>query len=105
MMRSDENEPDQPGLWDQPMEQSFAGRRPHGRRPRAPAGPESPPTAGRAERLWTIGDVAAFLVVPRKTVYSWRATGKGPKGFRVGKHLRWHRHTVVEWSLRQEDEQ
>ncbi|UMG94386.1 helix-turn-helix domain-containing protein [Nocardioides sp. TF02-7] len=50
-------------------------------------------------------DVAAFLGVPKKTIYSWRTAGKGPKGFRVGKYLRWHPRTVHEWSLRQEDDQ
>jgi predicted DNA-binding transcriptional regulator AlpA len=52
-----------------------------------------------------VDDVAAFLGVPKKTIYSWRTIGQGPKGFRVGKHLRWHPRTVLEWSMRQEDDQ
>jgi predicted DNA-binding transcriptional regulator AlpA len=52
-----------------------------------------------------VDDVAVFLGVPKKTIYAWRTAGKGPKGFRVGKHLRWHARTVFAWSLQQEDEQ
>jgi hypothetical protein len=52
-----------------------------------------------------VDDVSAFLGVPKGTIYGWRTAGKGPKGFRVGKHLRWHPRTVFEWSLRLEDEQ
>ena len=50
-------------------------------------------------------DVSIFLGVPKRTIYAWRTAGKGPKGFRVGKHLRWHPRTVFAWSLQQEDEQ
>jgi hypothetical protein len=50
-----------------------------------------------------VDDVSAVLGVPKATIYGWRTAGKGPKGFRVGKHLRWHPRTVFEWSLRLED--
>lgn len=49
--------------------------------------------------LWTIDDVANYLGVPKQTIYSWRHTGYGPKGFRVGKHLRWRSVVVIAWTL------
>lgn len=97
----------QPGLWDQPDPSERASDR-H-RRPRTPsrstpghaAGPPSVPPGG--DRLWTIDDVSQFLGVPQKTIHAWRTAGKGPKGFRVGKHLRWHPRAVFAWSLQQLD--
>lgn len=40
------------------------------------------------QELWDIDDVANHLGVPKQTIYSWRTTGYGPKGVRIGKHLR-----------------
>ncbi|MCK9822281.1 helix-turn-helix domain-containing protein [Nocardioides cavernae] len=55
--------------------------------------------------LWDAARVAAYLGVPKQTLYAWRHTRNGPKGFRVGKHLRWHPYTVVEWTLSLERDQ
>ncbi|MCF6379309.1 helix-turn-helix domain-containing protein [Nocardioides KLBMP 9356] len=52
-----------------------------------------------ASELWTIDEVAAYLGVPKQTVYCWRTSGYGPAGFRVGKHLRWRASTVIAWTL------
>ncbi|HWI43661.1 MAG TPA: helix-turn-helix domain-containing protein [Nocardioides sp.] len=67
--------------------------------------PAKVPSELSGERLWTAGDVAAYLGVPVKTIHAWRSRGRGPKGFRAGKHLRWHAATVFEWSLDQERNQ
>jgi len=109
-MSRDENQPDQPGLWDEFTEEQPASRRSRRRTSPSSAAPDTPMTPAakvptELDHLWSVADVAAFLGVPKKTIYSWRTTGKGPKGFRVGKHLRWHPRTVFEWSLRLEDEQ
>lgn len=109
-MSRDENELDQPALWDEFTESKPACRRSRQRRPSTPAPPDTPaapaPKApAQVDRLWTVDDVEAFLGVPKKTIYAWRTVGKGPKGFRVGKYLRWHPRTVLEWSLQTEDEQ
>lgn len=74
--------------------------------------PSIPPSGGRAARragpegvrtdLWDIEDVAAHLRVPKQTLYTWRRTGYGPRGFRVGKHLRWRPETVAAWVRQQE---
>ena len=99
----------QPGLWDEPGPAEPTSGTVRHRRARTPAPGEEPPgppaASPETDRLWTVGDVSVFLGVPRKTIYAWRTVGKGPKGFRVGKHLRWHPRTVFEWSLRLEDEQ
>lgn len=64
--------------------------------PPRPIAPEQPLNDSAGERLWTAADLAAYLGVPVKTIYTWRAKGRGPKGFRVGKHLRWRVATVFE---------
>ncbi|WP_435769015.1 helix-turn-helix transcriptional regulator [Nocardioides sp. SYSU DS0651] len=109
-MSRDENRPDQPGLWDENVEQNPARQSCRRQQPSPQTTPDTaPPPPPRApveaDRLWTVNEVAAFLGVPKKTIYAWRTTGKGPKGFRVGKHLRWHPRTVFEWSLKLEREQ
>jgi predicted DNA-binding transcriptional regulator AlpA len=50
-----------------------------------------------ADRLWTPEDVSAFIGVPVATLYQWRHKGKGPKSFRVGKHLRYKPTDVSTW--------
>ena len=109
-MSRDENELDQPALWDEFTDSEPLRQRSRALPPSTAAARETPstPTAKAqpaVDRLWTVDEVAAFLGVPKKTIYSWRTASKGPKGFRVGKHLRWHPRTVFEWSLRLEGEQ
>ncbi|WP_370074840.1 helix-turn-helix transcriptional regulator [Nocardioides sp.] len=58
-----------------------------------------------AQELWDIDDVASYLGVTKQTIYSWRTTGYGPAGFRVGKHLRWGAATVINWTVRLEENQ
>lgn len=49
------------------------------------------------DRLWSVQDVAAYLVVPVATVYAWRTSGTGPPGRRVGKRVRYRPDEVREW--------
>lgn len=42
-------------------------------------------------------DLAARVGVPVATVYNWRTTGYGPRGFRVGKYLRYRLADVEAW--------
>jgi predicted DNA-binding transcriptional regulator AlpA len=51
----------------------------------------------RPERRWGPEDVAAFLGVAVKTVYGWRCTGYGPRGRRVGRHVRYDPDEVRAW--------
>ena len=57
------------------------------------------------QELWDIDDVANYLGVPKQTIYSWRPTGCGPKGIRIGKRLRWRVATVISWTLGLEQNQ
>ena len=109
-MNNNEHHSEQAALWDEPTPESTPPRRRSRARSKAapptpPASPADPRHRAVGERLWTAADVAAYLGVPIKTVYAWRSRGRGPKGFRIGKHLRWRVATVFEWSLDQERNQ
>ncbi|GAA4754974.1 helix-turn-helix transcriptional regulator [Actinomycetospora chibensis] len=51
----------------------------------------------RLAKLWTVQDVATFLGVPVKTIYSWRSTGYGPRARKVGRFLRYDPEEVRRW--------
>jgi excisionase family DNA binding protein len=48
-------------------------------------------------RYLTPVDLADLLGVPLETVYQWRRKRTGPRGFRVGKHLRYDPEDVRAW--------
>lgn len=73
--------------------------------PRRPSNTGPSPRLVDAQELWDIDDVATYLGVTKQTIYSWRTTGYGPAGFRVGKHLRWRAATVIAWTVRLEEAQ
>jgi excisionase family DNA binding protein len=56
-----------------------------------------------AEALATVGEVAAYLRVPPKTVYQWRYSGLGPPAYRVGRHLRFRWEDVEVWLSKRGD--
>lgn len=49
------------------------------------------------DRLLSPDEVALFLSVPVKTLYQWRYKGVGPRGLRVGKHLRYRQDEIEAW--------
>ncbi|MEU7296114.1 helix-turn-helix domain-containing protein [Streptomyces exfoliatus] len=49
------------------------------------------------ERYLTPTDLADLLGVPLETVYQWRRKRTGPRGFRVGVHLRYDPEDVRAW--------
>ncbi|WP_405084496.1 helix-turn-helix transcriptional regulator [Microbispora sp. NBC_01389] len=53
--------------------------------------------AAEDDRLWSVEDVAGFLGVPVATVYAWRHRRVGPKGRRIGRHLRYLPEDVRAW--------
>ena len=53
------------------------------------------------ESLWTVEDVSAYLGVPVATLYQWRYKGIGPKGYRVGRHVRYEPAAVRAWLVEQ----
>lgn len=54
------------------------------------------------ERLWTLGETAAYLGVPAKTLYQWRYLRTGPPSHRVGRHVRYEPTEVRTWVLEQD---
>lgn len=50
-----------------------------------------------AEPLMTPDEVAEYLNMPRATLQLWRAKGTGPRGYRVGRHVRYRREDVERW--------
>lgn len=49
------------------------------------------------DRYLTPVDLADLLGVPIETVYQWRRKDTGPRGFRVGRHLRFDPEDVRAW--------
>jgi len=54
------------------------------------------------DRLWTAEEKAAYLQIPKATLYQWRYLGIGPKAGRVGRHLRYDPEDVKAWFRRQQ---
>jgi len=61
-------------------------------------GPDSKPSP-----LITTDELVTEFQVPKSTLYAWRATGKGPRAIRIGKHLRYRRADVDAWVESQAD--
>lgn len=59
------------------------------------------PAAALSVTHLTPQDLAARVGVPVATVYNWRTTGYGPRGFRVGKYLRYRLADVEAWEAEQ----
>jgi excisionase family DNA binding protein len=53
--------------------------------------------------LITAEELAEELGVPRGTIAQWRWKGQGPRGIKVGKHLRFRREDVDAWIEAQAD--
>ncbi|MBM9434444.1 helix-turn-helix transcriptional regulator [Actinacidiphila bryophytorum] len=49
------------------------------------------------DRFLTPPDLADLLGVPLETIYQWRRKHTGPRGFRVGRHLRYDPEEVRRW--------
>lgn len=49
------------------------------------------------ERLLSPQELADYLAIPVATVYQWRCRGDGPRGFRVGKHVRYRWSEILIW--------
>jgi predicted DNA-binding transcriptional regulator AlpA len=55
------------------------------------------------EHLWTAGETAEFLRIPKATLYQWHYLGIGPKPGRVGRHLRYDPEEVRSWFRQQQE--
>ena len=59
---------------------------------------EEEPTDPLRRPLATAEQVAAYLGIPKQTVYTWRAAGEGPPAVKIGrKHLRFLWADVDAW--------
>jgi predicted DNA-binding transcriptional regulator AlpA len=54
------------------------------------------------DRLWSAEETAAYLQIPKATLYQWRYLGTGPKAGRVGRHLRYDPEDVKAWFRNQQ---
>lgn len=50
-----------------------------------------------SDPLWDVDQLAAYLNVPKRTLYRWRTLGYGPHGIRVGRYVRYRRSAVLDW--------
>ena len=48
-------------------------------------------------KLWSVDQVADYLGVPKQTIYQWRTKGYGPKGVKIGKHVKFRPEDVEAW--------
>ena len=61
------------------------------------------PVKRLADELLTLEEVASMMKLPPATLRKWRAEGKPPQAFRIGKHLRYRRSVVEAFLQAQED--
>lgn len=55
------------------------------------------------EPLLSIEQLAEYLGVPVTTIYDWRVDGKGPRGVRVGRYVKFAVSDVREWVAQQRE--
>lgn len=55
------------------------------------------PTADERRQLLSIEELADYLDVPVATVRRWRIDKTGPRGIRVGRHIRYRPSDVEFW--------
>jgi len=49
------------------------------------------------DTLLTIEEVAEFIRIPVASLRYWRVLGAGPRGFIIGRRLRYWRQDVLDW--------
>ncbi len=54
-------------------------------------------SVNQPEPLLTPAELAGYLGVPIKTLYTWRYRHEGPPALRIGRHLRYRRDDVEDW--------
>ncbi len=64
--------------------------------PCTPVGMDTDATSATAPTL-TLSELAAFLSVSNQALYDLRSKGRGPRGFRVGRQLRFRLSEIEAW--------
>lgn len=64
---------------------------------------ETTPESVRIDARLTIEEVAELLRMPVATLRYWRVLGTGPRGFIIGRRLRYVRADVFRWLVEQRD--
>ncbi len=59
---------------------------------------------GAFEQAWSLKELAGRLQVSCQTIYDLRSQGRGPRGFRIGRELRFRASEVEAWFARLEAE-
>ena len=49
------------------------------------------------EPLIGVEELAEYLGVPVQTIYDWRLSGRAPRAFKLGKHLRFAASDIAAW--------
>ncbi len=62
---------------------------------------ENDATTIPAEPLLTLDEVAAYIRTPKKTLYTWRSAGKGPRAMKFGGALKYRLGDVDAWLAEQ----
>jgi excisionase family DNA binding protein len=62
------------------------------------------PTVALVEQVISLSDLCAHLHVSAQTIYDLRSQGRGPRGFRVGRELRFRLSEVEAWVERMEQD-
>jgi excisionase family DNA binding protein len=55
------------------------------------------PLSNEDRQLLSARDIADYLGISVQTVYWWRSKGIGPRGIRIGRHLRFRMSDFLEW--------
>jgi len=50
-----------------------------------------------ARALIGVEELAEYLGVPAQTIYDWRLSGRAPRAFKLGKHLRFAASDIAAW--------
>jgi len=59
--------------------------------------------SNKPEQLMSTVQVAELLQIPVGTLHNWRYRRQGPKGFRVGRHIRFLKSDVESWLASQRE--
>lgn len=55
------------------------------------------PIANNRRPMLTVEELAAYLQVPKQTVYRWNTRGTGPQFRHVGRYVRYHWEDIDKW--------